>query len=132
MSHLGFLNEESREERVFRQALRWADGRLETDLVIRAALEALELDDVELLKVAVELLGRHGPLEAVGPLHRIADRRDLPGHLRHAARTAMAWVRSSHQGEEAGGGLELAAEDPRQGGLELADGPADGGLEFAE
>lgn len=122
---------DERDERVFRLALKWAGDELEPALVASAALEALRLDDVELLAVAIEVLGRHGPLESVGPLHRLADRRRLPDALRRSAREAMERVRVFHHGEEADGGLELAELKPREGGLELADGPADGGLELA-
>ncbi len=115
------------DEQVLRQALEWAADRLEPPLVQAAALEAIELADERLQREACSILGRLAGLKAVGPLRRLAK-----GRARDAATAAIEAIRSRHPGEADGGGLELAAEDPREGGLELAEGPAGGGLELAE
>ena len=120
------------DEQVFCQALEWAADQLKPGVVQAAALEGLEVDDDPLRLLACRLLAEQGPAEAVGALHRLADRRGAARPVREAARDAMRAVRSRFDIVGAEGGLQLTDEDRRQGGLELADGPGDGGLELAD
>ena len=129
---LAVIADDRADERVFRMGLEWAAHRLDPALVAAAALDALRRPDTPLRLEACTLLSRHGPLEAIGPLHRLAEQRRLPRELRDAARQAMDAVRARHPHEEAEGGLEIVALAPREGDLELAEGPADGGLELAD
>jgi hypothetical protein len=129
---LASIADDRADERVFRMALEFASHRLDPALVAEAALDALRLEDTPLQLEACKLLFRHGPKEAIGPLHRLVEQRRRPRELRDAARQAMESVRARHPHDSAGGGLELASQDPRDGALELAEGPADGGLELVD
>ncbi len=120
------------DERVFRQALAWAADHVDARPVAAAALEALELGDEELLVEACGALARLGPLEAVGALHRLAERHRWSDDVREAAQASAAAIRDRLGGEQAEGALGISADCPRDGALEFADGPGAGGLELAE